>query len=136
MSPIPFPATSSLLGPLTEWCLDTFDGLAPLLIGVEFGSDLVSFHPVELDPVDPVADLIGLRADSGWSIVVLILDVIHAQSQDLETSAFNGILAYACDSEGRSTARLDSPGGQRRHLRRKEGFLSTACAELFNADGV
>lgn len=132
MSPAPFPATAPLLGPITEWCLDTFDGLAPILIGVEFGVETVGFHPVELDPVDPIADLIGLRADPDWSIAVLIVDVIHAQSQDLETNAFDGILAYSFDREGRSTARLDSPCGQRRNLRNKRGFLGEICAELFS----
>lgn len=131
MSPIPFPAIRPLLGPLTEWCLDTFDGLTPLLIGVEFGADTVGFHPVELDAVDPIADLIGLRADPDWSIVVLILDVLHTQSHDLETNASDGILAYACDREGQTAARLDTPSGQRRNLRRHEGFLAVTCAELF-----
>lgn len=131
MSPVPFPATRPLIGPLTEWCLDAFDGLAPLLIGVEFGAESVGFHPVELDAVDPVADLIGLRADPDWSIVVLIVDVLHTQTQDLETGAFNGILAYACDREGITAARLDTPCGRRRNLRQREGFLATICAELF-----
>jgi len=131
MSPIPFPATAPLLGPLTEWCLDTFDGLAPILIGVEFGTESVGFHPVELDPVDPIADLIGLRADPDWAIVVLIVDVLHAQAVDLETNAFDGVLAYACDRRGLSTARLDTPCGQRRNLRQREGFLAVTCADLF-----
>lgn len=131
MSPIPFPATAPLLGPLTEWCLDTFDGLAPILIGVEFGDDSVGFHPVELDPVDPIADLIGLRADPDWSIVVLLVDVLHAQTIDLETNAFDGVLAYACDRKGLSTALLDTPCGQRRKLRQREGFLAVTCSELF-----
>ena len=130
-SPAPFPATAPLLGPLTEWCLDTFDGLAPILIGVEFGPDIVGFHPVELDPVDPISDLVGLRADPDWSIAVLIVDVLHAQGEDLETNTFNGTLAFACDREGRSTARLDSPSGQRRSLRSSSGHLATVCTELF-----
>ena len=131
MSPTPFPATSPLLGPITDWCLDTFDGLAPLLIGIEFGVDTVGFHPVELDPVDPIADLVGLRADPDWSIAVVIADVLHAQARDLETNAFSGILAYSCDREGLSQARLDTPCGQRRNLRHRTGFLPAVCAELF-----
>ena len=81
--------------------------------------------------MDPIADLVGLRADPDWSIAVVIVDVLHAQAQDLETNAFSGILAYSCDREGLSQARLDTPCGQRRNLRHRTGFLPTVCAELF-----
>lgn len=131
MSPTPFPATAPLLGPLTEWCLDTFDGLAPLLIGVEFTADGAGFHPVELDPVDPVADLVGLQADPDWSAAIIIVDVLHSPSERMQDNIDGGLLAFACDRGGASTTRLDYPNGSRRVLRHPRGVLEAVCRALF-----
>ena len=131
MSPTPFPATAPLLGPVTEWCLDTFDELAPLLVGVEFTSENACFHPVELDPVDPVSDLIGMRADPDWSAAIVIVDVLHSPGQCGQDNIDDGLLAFGCDRAGASTTRLDYPNGSRRVLRHPQGPLETVCQALF-----
>lgn len=131
MSPQPFPTTAPLLGPITEWCIDTFDGLTPLLIGVEFGAEHVGFHPVELDPIDPLSDTVGLVADPEWDVAVLLVDVLHAIDNTETVTTRSGLLAHGHDRDGLFVTILDSPDGSRRMLRQTRGVLHDAIAELF-----
>ena len=131
MSPVPFPATAPLLAPITEWCLDTFEELSPLLIGAHFGADNVSFIPVELDPVDPLSDLDGLMADPTWDVVVLIVDVLHTHDRSQPFGAQEGLLAHGCDRERLSITLLDVGRGPRRTLRQPHEALCAAADRLF-----
>ncbi len=133
MSPVPFPVTASLLAPISEWCLDTFEELSPLLVGAHFGAEQISFHPVELDPVDPLSDLCGLIADPDWDVVVLIVDVLHAHDGAHLWGIEEGQLAHGRDRTGASVTLLDLDRGPRRTLRQPHGTLRVAVDQLFDS---
>ena len=134
MSPVPLPPTTPLLAPLAEWCLDTFDGLAPLLIGVEFRRETVALHPVELDSVDPISDLVGLTADPNWEVIVLIVDVVHIGGGRALNTPDAGLVAHARNRVDFSATVFDYACGQRRTLRNPGSIVRDTTQRLFSPE--
>ena len=131
MSPVPFPLAAPLLRPLASWCLDTFDGLDPLLVGVEFRDDTMALHPVHLDPIDPLQDVASLAAPDAWSAIVLLIDVIHASVALRHWISISGVMALAADRTGEIAGELDSGRGARTALDYGFGSLAQLCDDFF-----
>ncbi len=134
MSPVPFPLAAPLLRPLASWCLDTFEGLDPLLVGIEFRHDTMALHPVHLDPIDPLQDVATLAAPDSWSAIVLLIDVIHASVALRQWISISGVLALAADRTGEVAGELDSGHGARTTLDYGFGSLAQLCGAFFAAD--
>lgn len=130
MSPVPFPLAASLLRPLASWCLDTFEGLDPLLVGVDFRDDTVGLHPIHLDQIDPLHDITSLRAPDDWDAAVLLVDVIHASVAVRNWISMTGIIAVAADRTGQTAAQLDLGTGSRTPIDRGLGPLARVCTEF------
>ena len=126
MSPCPFSAYAGLLRPLATWCLDTFGGGPPMLIGIVLGEENVRFQPVELGPDDPVDDLADLAAPEPWDVIVVV-----AETAEIESVPQPGTVAHAVDRHGSSATELDEWCGRRRSLRLVRGRLHDACLDVF-----
>lgn len=126
MSPSPLSPCAGLLRPLTAWCLDTFGEGPPMLIGVTLHRSSVTFHPIELDDDDPVADLAGLAAPDPWDVLVIL-----APATELGGGRLEGIIAHAIDRFGSSATELDEASGRRRSLNAVGGPLHEAGLALF-----
>ena len=126
-SPCQLSAHSSLLRPVALWCLDTFGDDAPMLVGVGMGPDNVHFHPVQLSPDDPLADLAGLTAPDDWDVVVAVVP-----TRDTDAPYGDGVLAHAVDRFGASATEIDDWCGHRRPLRSARGRLHSLCESMFD----
>jgi len=126
MLPCPQSIYRSILGPLANWCLDTFAADAPMLVGVELGEDTFGLHPVHLDEADPLRDLAELVAPDDWDAAVVVL-----AAQDAHGGRMSGTLAHAVDRHGQSATYLDEDCGRRRPLYHARGRLHDRCHMLF-----
>lgn len=123
--PCPLWTHTALLRPIALWSLDTFGDDPPMLIGVEFGSSRVRFHPVFLDPEDPIDTMADLIAPDEWDVLAVV-----ANAYDVSAQRTHGVIAHAVDRAGRAATELDQPCGQRRPLRSFGGRLHDACLEM------
>lgn len=99
-----------------------------MLIGVEFASPHVQFHPVYLDEEDPLDTLVGLIAPRSWDVLAVVVE-----AYDTFGRVSSGVVSHCVDREGRSATELDEWCGRRRSLRTFRGRLHDACTELFAA---
>lgn len=109
------------------WLLDTFGDGPPMLVGVEFGHPKVRFHPVRLDPDDPLDTMAGLAAPDSWDVLGVVVEASDALGR-----AHAGAVAHCVDREGMSATELDESCGRRRSLRAVRGRLHDACMELLH----
>ena len=123
--PCPLSAHSALLRPVAMWLLDTFGDGPPMLVGVEFTSPKVKFHPVRLHASDPLDTMAGLTAPDSWDVVGVVVE-----ARDALGRSHAGVVAHCVDREGRSATELDEACGRRRALRTVRGRLHDACLEL------
>lgn len=124
--PCKLSANASLLRPIALWSLDTFEQNTPVLIGVEFTSPKISFHPVVLAESNPFDTLAGLLAPPTWDVLVVVIDGF-----DLVSRVRSGVIAHCVDRSGQSATEMDDRCGRRRSLYSSGGILHTACLEIF-----
>ena len=126
--PCPLSTHTALLRPIARWSLDTFGGDPPMLVGVSLANPKALFHPISLDPFDPVTSIDQLVAPTSWDLVVVIVEALETGSE-----VRDGIVAHAVDRAGRSATELDDWCGRRRALRSRHGRLHKAAVQLLNA---
>lgn len=117
----------SILGPLVNWCLDTFGEDAPVLIGVHLGPEHMQLHHTELSIVDPIRDLASRRASDDWDVVIVVLETAR-----IDGLPHSGVVAHAMDRHGQSATVLDEQCGRRRPLRHPSGWLHRVTLSLFD----